>query len=366
MSLLEQYRYISGRVLLTLPKLGRCQDLPSETWITAADLWHVVFISHRWGSLYDPDPNGSQLDALQQLVHEILVIAELISDAQAGKGALQDRLTKVPSLNRQGTLQAAHLVFRCLCDGEGRPNVESIWNNGRGILDVIGFWYDFACLPQDPKTPTEEKEFAQSLQNIGELLLLPQVSTLILRKEEDGYLSRGWCFAESILAQSKNDTAMPMVLWTDQWNQPFSVFEETAMAAMQLWETMDSQNSSWLALSAAIQLTALPLVLRGEPSTSEFSLAMADTTMICMRLLAHIQPRLLVLQEGETVNLAEPLATLLKSQGLRCRDQRDAILVALLLLKSITSEDWRQAMMRFVEELPLEVMRCNGALIWKL
>jgi hypothetical protein len=48
---------------------------------------------------------------------------------------------------------------------------------------VIGFWYDYSCLPQDPKTPAEEQEFAQTLQGIGEMILSPQVSTLVLRKE---------------------------------------------------------------------------------------------------------------------------------------------------------------------------------------
>ena len=170
---LQPYRYISGRTLLALPKLARCQDLPPETWTSPDHLWHFVFISHRWGSQTDPDPDGTQLAALKRLAQHLSMIAEVISDERVGPEVAQERLKQIPSLRRQGTLQAAHLLFRCLCDAESQADAEELWQDGQGILARIGFWYDYACLPQDPKTPAEAEEFTQALQGIGELLLSP-------------------------------------------------------------------------------------------------------------------------------------------------------------------------------------------------
>jgi hypothetical protein len=376
----HKYRYISGRTLLELPKLDRCQALPADTWTLAEHLWQVVFVSHRWGSQAEPDPTGSQLATLQKLVQRMVEVAEVISDERVGIEAARERLARLPALNQQGTLQAAHLVFRSLAAAELIPNADEIWSNGRGSLDVIGFWYDYSCLPQDPRSPAEEQEFAQTLQGIGEMILSPQVSTLVLRKEGDGYLSRGWCFAESMIAQSKSDPYMPLVLRTDRWNEPISVFNSGAFAAykplveqaMALWENPASTLSAWDLFSAVIQATALPLLLKSEPSTSEFALALGDTITPGTGVLAQIQSWLVTLQEGEPLDLAVPLASLLQSHGLGCREQRDYILVALLLLKSLTSEDavgdvqiWREALVRFTEGLPLEVMRRDGELVWQ-
>ncbi|MFN6567168.1 hypothetical protein [Dendronalium sp. ChiSLP03b] len=368
----QQYRYISARTLLGMPKLARCQSLPQNTWTPAENLWHLVFISHRWGSQNDPDPSGLQLAALKLMVQRIADIAETISDERVGVEAAQDRVARIPSLRRQGTLQAAHLVFRSLCMAESMLDAQVIWNDGRGILDIIGFWYDYSCLPQDPKTPSEAREFAQTLQGIGDMILSSRVSTLILRKEGDGYLSRGWCFAESMIAQSKNDTNMPLVLRTDQCSEPFSVFDETAKASMMHWEDPSGAMSAWEALSVAIQPTALPMLLKSERLTSEFALAQADTTTIGFRLLAHIHPWLTVLQEGEHLDLSVHLATLLQSQELGCRDDKDYILVSLLLLKSLIGERtvgdiaiWSEALVRFTEGLPLCLTRRYGMVEWQ-
>lgn len=377
---LQPYRYISGRTLLALPKLARCQDLPPETWTSPDHLWHFVFISHRWGSQTDPDPDGTQLAALKRLAQHLSMIAEVISDERVGPEVAQERLKQIPSLRRQGTLQAAHLLFRCLCDAESQADAEELWQDGQGILARIGFWYDYACLPQDPKTPAEAEEFTQALQGIGELLLSPQVSTLALRKEGDGYLSRGWCFAEAMIAQSRNDPYRPMVLWTDRWDkpvsilndEPFSVFKPDVEKLIAQWENPANGLSALDSFHCVIQGTALCLLLKSEQGNSEFALAWEDTVRIGAQLLAEIQPRLVMVSEGGRLDLAVPLATLLARQGLACRERRDAILVALLLLTSLTSEAavgevgiWRQALVRLTQGLLLEMVRRDGALLWQ-
>ena len=78
--MLQEYRYVSARTLLGLTKLDRCQDFPEDTWTPVEQLWHLVFISHRWGSVADPDPMGTQLEALQRLVRRMVDIAGAIDD----------------------------------------------------------------------------------------------------------------------------------------------------------------------------------------------------------------------------------------------------------------------------------------------
>ncbi len=62
----------------------------------------------------------------------------------------------------------------------------------------------------------------------------------------------------------------------------------------------------------------------------------------------------------------------IQSEGLGCRDDRDYILVSLVLLKSLTSEDaagdvaiWREALVRFTEGLSLHLTRRDGIVEWQ-
>lgn len=376
----QQYRYISARTLLGLTKLDRCQSLPLETWTPVEKLWHLVFISHRWGSQNDPDPSGAQLMALKQLVRRMVDVTGAIQDERTGIEAARERVALIPSLIRQGTLQAGHLIFRSLCYCKEFAIGEVDRVAGDGILDVIGFWYDYSCLPQDPKTIAEAREFAQTLQGIGDMILSPHVSTLVLRKKEDGYLSRGWCVVESLLATAKDDVCKPMVLRTDRWNQPISVldsapfltFKPDVERAIAQWEDPSGAMSAWDAFEVAINATALPLLLKSERSTSDFALTLDDTIGIGQTILAEIQPHLALLQENGHLDLSVPLAPLLRNQGLGCRDDRDYILVSLLLLRSLMSQDatgdvaiWHDALVRFTEGLPLHLTRCNGVLKWR-
>jgi hypothetical protein len=377
--MLHQYRFISARNLLALDKLDFCQSLPQKIWTPRTDLWHMVFLSHRWISQDDPDPFGKQLAALKQLIYRVVDITKIITDEKIGQQAVQERISIIPSLVSQGTLQAAHLVFRTLCYGEEMEIINQQKISNDGILDLIGFWYDYCCLPQDPKTIEEAQEFSNALQNIQEMIISPHVSTLVLRHEDDEYLSRGWCFAESLIANSKSDVCMPMVLRTDQWgqslslfeSQPFAVFKPAIEQSITRWQDINEEATSYEIFLAVINATALPLLMKSEPTTSVFALALDETVNIGVGIMARAMSYLVLIQEGKTIDLALCLSSLLQSYGLGCRDERDYILVSLFLLKSLVSEDatgdvaiWRDALARFTEGLSLQVTRHNGTLTW--
>eukprot|EP00051_Salpingoeca_urceolata_P000729 m.35676 g.35676 ORF g.35676 m.35676 type:complete len:607 (+) comp10943_c1_seq1:97-1917(+) len=65
----------------------------------------VLFVSHRWEDPKHPDPHGRQLRALQQLVRDIVMVCEAASTDTAAA-----RLGRCPTLQRDGTLQAATLA----------------------------------------------------------------------------------------------------------------------------------------------------------------------------------------------------------------------------------------------------------------
>ena len=374
----QNCRYVTARTLLGLSKLDRCQDLPEETWVLAENLWHVVFISHRWGSRDNPDPSGSQLAILKLLAQRIADVADVLSDERIGLDAVRDRLARVPSLARQGSLQAAHLVFRVLCGGaEIGGGDDRLVNDG--ILDLIGFWYDFSCLPQDPKTASETQEFSQTLQGIGEMLLSSRVSTLVLRREGDGYLERGWCFAESMIAGAKADVFKPMILRTDRWDEPLELNLSGAYVAFQpevesmlgQWEDFENPVVVGTAFQNAINSTAMLLLLNSDRSMSEFVVAATGSTVTGVGMFAAVQSRLAILRVGEQLNLAGDLVVALQGQGLGCRDERDYVLVALLSLKSLTAADaigdvgiWWEALRRATEGLSLVVVRRSDGLDW--
>lgn len=142
---LDQYRFISGRSLLNLSKLDRCQSLPAETWTPASQLWCLVFISHRWGSQEDPDPTGAQLAVLKQFARRIEDVTEVLTYEPESSEQKRARLAQVPSLNRQGTLQAAHLIFRSFAYLAESVPEQAERLETESILDVIGFWYDYSC-----------------------------------------------------------------------------------------------------------------------------------------------------------------------------------------------------------------------------
>jgi hypothetical protein len=373
----QQCRYISARALLDLPKLSRCQSLPEATWTPAESLWHLVFISHRWGSQDDPDPSGTQLVALKRLVRRMVDIVVAIADDQAGV-VEHDCLTLISSFLRQGSLQAAHLVFRTLCDGQSFAVDEAERVEGDGILDLIGFWYDYSCLPQDPKTEAEAQEFSQALQGIGEMILSPRVSTLVLRQDGDGYLERGWCFAESMIAGAKEDVFKPMILRTDRWDEPLEIKLSGAFSTLRTEAERQQQgaNANLITMEAAfasvINGTALLLLSKTDDSMSEFVVAATARTNSGLGLLAGIQSTIATLPEGKCLDLSGALASGLRRQGLGCRDEQDYIVVALLLLKSLTAVNaigdvgiWWEALERFTSGRSLILVRRDDSLTWQ-
>lgn len=367
-------------MLLLLDNLVNYQSLPKETFASDSSLCHIIFVSHRWESESSADPFNFQLAALKKLVREMVLLAELLSDENTGANAVLDRCRKIPFLTRQGTLQAAHLLFRTLCSQRAPEIMSKTKTLSDLILDAVGFWYDFSCLPQGQRNNEEEREFREVLSHgIVELIRSPLVSTLVLRRVGDGYLSRGWCFAESTIASSKDDIAKPILLWPELAGETVpmadlfrnSTAAEQATHCFNAWSDTNAGYSAWEAFELTVKTTSRAFMARMSESEGRYALGEIDSTKVWQSIFADVLVFLSEIFESHFRDLSAILESVLRNHGLECREEQDYILVSLLLLQAITSSKsegdvslCHEAIDRFMSSASLLTYRENGRLQW--
>lgn len=352
---LSRFRFMTARALLELPRFERCQDLPDDIWCDPARLWTVVFISHRWEQVDEPDPQGRKLGALKRFFLEVERLTTALSTCDAGDEGAERRIALVPTLRQQGTLQAAHLVVRALWSAPKElpeSELETV-----AFLDKVGIWFDFSCLPQAPRSGTEQREFEEAMLHIGALLSDTRVMVLALRTAGDDYLMRGWCLAEAALARASERVDSPLVLRMDALGQRFSVLGEMADRALARWEDPGFTEAAMTVLATAITPTLVHQIAVRESETPEFSLAFSDAQQVVQKFMASATATLLCeLAGGGVVDLSRMLPRLMDAHGLICTQAGDRIMVALLVLASTLSREatghlaiWREALHRFMQ-----------------
>lgn len=145
------------------------------------DVKFSILISHSWTTADHPDPDESQLHALKTLVYTLADIG-LVLLASPG-----EQHNVVPTLNAHGVLQAAVLASRFVCPHAVLPDHDH-------VLRLVGVWYDYVCMPQKPRTKTEQYRFKASLRNPPNLFSAAPVISL-RENANGGCMSRGWCLA---------------------------------------------------------------------------------------------------------------------------------------------------------------------------
>lgn len=293
--------------------------------------------------------------------------AALVCDACDALSAETDeeRARFLPSLRRYGALQSLLLLSRISSsvltlgssiDGERARE----W-----LPNHIGIWYDFACLPQVPRTSAQEQEVQSALLTLPGLLLSEEVSLIAIRDEEDDYESRGWCFAEARLS-SDSMICRPLVLRLDRLGMMSSPIDLAAAsrtgddaaarfgAALAAWEgagavAMDAYTCWKIVVAqASIAPDALPLDEEDSPVLGLYKMVRPSATWIAL-LVAD-----LLSKSGQVVNVYDAVLSLLREQGLRCSDDRDLVYVGLLALlwscdqNSRLAEFFRQCLKRHI------------------
>lgn len=225
--------------LSTLIDVGRF--LPRQQWeellvkqVEASRMY--LFVSHRWQTPNHPDPDGREASLLAWQLIDHLCEAVLIASRRglheprqfvpnvgqfiglAGRELAELLIVNVlrPRLNETQVALAATeaAVFESHL-GTGVIETASA-DIGLGLLrallaqapvmcsitESLCLWYDFASLPQAPRSADDEDVFQAGLRNLGPMQMMG--NTVVLVDLPEHYLSRAWCTLEAIGANVSN------------------------------------------------------------------------------------------------------------------------------------------------------------------
>jgi len=238
----QQYRIdVPGLFWLPLSTLIACgrfrryQDWRTDVRPDTRPGHFYGFVSHRWLSPAQPDPEGAQAAFLawQMFAH----LCDAVRIARY-RGLDQPRLRSLSlgfTVGISGSDLSESLLVNVLRPSLDEPLLATAWTEARGLqsltedkgvaaatadvglarlqsviadcptlarlVDRIHIWYDYACMPQAPRTPDDDALFRQGLQSLVPIQLLGH--TIVLLDETEDYLSRGWCTLEALVADAK-------------------------------------------------------------------------------------------------------------------------------------------------------------------
>jgi hypothetical protein len=218
------------------------QFLPMQRWgpVLVEDIkpgCFYGFVSHRWLSREHPDPQGVQarfcawqlfshlceavrvagtrglhaprkFNALigfpvgvkgTELAESLLVnvLRDTLDDAMLEQAV--EEVTSIESLTRDYGVSAAADVETAM----GRlARILEEQPVLRMLTERLHVWYDYSCLPQVPRSDSEEALFRQGLEHLNLTQLMGR--TLVLLDEVEDYMSRAWCTLETLVADSFN------------------------------------------------------------------------------------------------------------------------------------------------------------------
>ncbi|GAB1209432.1 hypothetical protein APSETT445_008208 [Aspergillus pseudonomiae] len=229
--------------LCELETMPRYQDIDPRTFEWREPPACILFISHRWETPTHPDADGEQLKAIIFLMQAIVKLASVYILP------LEQRTAAVKTLKVHGYLQAANIVSRV---------AETLGGLDRSVLDKIGVWLDYMCLPQkspsgiDDRTPAEKLCFKEGLRQLPSLIASCDF-ILSIRTQGDDYLQRAWCISELCFMDWKYQKKT-IVLRQDLLSQPIDAqilnsesFESSYLPSyrkmIEAWE--DKPNFTW-------------------------------------------------------------------------------------------------------------------------
>jgi hypothetical protein len=396
MQQLEGFCFLSLQALLSLPSFpcfqsvahsgllrscGRRDVDPSNTsscirsdcvTLTRCDApLLVLFVSHRWEAAAEPDPECTQVQALQALARNVkeLFLALLTTECT-------ERLRHVPSLLVHGTLQAS-IVLSYIDWGQLLSTASTTSISGatsstaskagdigeaatiansdieperlaESLLERILVWYDYSCIPQAPrKSDAEFQLFRRTLAHLHMLITDKHTLLLALRHNDDDYHSRGWCVAEANLAfdggtmhettqlATKHLRHEPLLLRSDLVGQPMELrtADVGAHQAFERWQTASASSMEvWCPIASLCPYyqAMFEAGVDDTPTTPVLCLtrhtewSRVYSGMIAVIVAASVSKRQL--------DLAAELRALMDRSGLACTNQSDIVQAGLLIL----------------------------------
>lgn len=290
----------------------------------------ILFISHRWESLENPDLRGLQYRAVKRLIEHILSAIATISLMDRG-----EHHRYISDLGKHGVLQGAVIATRVVAtvaqlmfDGDGDYSTVLEKEPER----LIGIWYDVACLPQGNRSQKEELEFRDALQHLPEFVQHPNVSVVALREDLDDYEQRGWCMMEFMLA-TKQSTYAPLVYRYDLDGEKLQLNSDTKAGLdfatyLKNWQKADKESAFEYWRAVFLQTNTLPDAILNEEKTALLSIRTALAKFVVTQSAFFIAHK----NNSPTVAPIEILRELQAKTNLHTTLPKDGVLVYLMIL----------------------------------
>jgi len=349
-------------------------DASSLAWQVEPVPISILFISHRWRSTSQPDPDGRTLRAICQVIRCVELLA---------RGLDPQDSTPAPNLGQPAMLQASVLLYRML----ERRDLD-----GRQMVDGLAVFFDYSCIPQGC-TVIEAERLRSGLASLPAIIPDSTTTLLALREPDDTYASRAWCVAESVLSlqydedrrwiysfplrigldlESTNVVFEPLRSEIDSWSKTVEGVKHLTEKEFRRWLQVVQLCVDWHehAREEAVQ----SLHHSSEMAERSFGLWAAVTTRLA--------------NEGKrVVDLAALLPEFASTVGLECSNPDDLLPTALIILAGLRWEElnrnsgspqtaadsgidfWRLCLARVVQGKSLRVLiaprvaRARGALV---
>ncbi|ATL67256.1 hypothetical protein [Nocardia terpenica] len=220
--------------LIDAGRFGRMQEITADLVPHTSPGNYYCFISHRWLTPTLPDPDGRQARLIAwQLVAALCEAVYVAHERGLHTPRRISKFGNVP-LGPFGSDLAEALIVNVLRPGLDASDLTALHSEilalqretaDRGVLaghadsdlgrlrtliaehprlrqllDRVFVWYDYSCLPQQPRTPLEQQAFEQDLRETEIHQLLGR--TAILLDDADDYLTRAWCTLEAVIADT--------------------------------------------------------------------------------------------------------------------------------------------------------------------
>jgi len=194
----------------------------------------VIFVSHQWQSQDDPDPLGLQFTTLREkmlirtgqtarsqvriLKHSTeggsfnifikFVDGRIVSIGCDKDDTIEVVITKLCSIVNLD-MSVNKVVFadkeldidlKTLADYniQKESTLDIVPKNGVRMKQTFNYvWYDYACLPQKPRTADDQRLFDWTLANLE--VLIAKSAEFVILQPDGGYFTRGWCVYETLL-----------------------------------------------------------------------------------------------------------------------------------------------------------------------
>jgi len=178
----------------------------------------TILVSHRWESIKEPDPSGLQFHGVIRFIIQSCMAAmgstpNIFNNVDASEVIVNQRLfSQLVSLYREYTQQVTErpkqLAREIFQETKQLKNyLDSTIgqvNSNLVVLDLmpltymmlqIEIWYDYTCLPQQPRSLEEQTYFNRELESLSKYF--GKYFSLIIWSSED--IKRAWCFMEAIV-----------------------------------------------------------------------------------------------------------------------------------------------------------------------